>query len=135
MNQVSHVKNMYIMTSLEGCTKRSGCNLGHSPGLQRVRQLSGRQYLDMPLWIARYCLPGSCFASTYRGLRPRLRPLRLVQPSRLVIAFFASSRKLPPYGQWVQGQISLSTAIASLRSATVGSRLVVTYYIFHLSIS
>ena len=24
------------MTSLEGCTKRSGCNPGHSPGLQRA---------------------------------------------------------------------------------------------------
>ena len=31
----------------------------------------------------RYCLTGSRIALTYRGLRPRLRTLRLVQPSRL----------------------------------------------------
>ena len=31
INQVSQVKNMYIMTSLEGCTKRSGRNRGRSP--------------------------------------------------------------------------------------------------------
>ena len=33
------------MTSLEGCTKRSSRNPGHSPGSYMTGQLSGRQYL------------------------------------------------------------------------------------------
>ena len=37
--------------------------------------------------MTRYCLPGSCSSSIYRGLRPRLRPLRLVQPYRLVFNY------------------------------------------------
>ena len=37
------------MTSLEGCTKRSGRNPGQSPGTQMAGQLSGRQYLVISL--------------------------------------------------------------------------------------
>ena len=40
--------------------------------------LSARQ-----LPMARYCLPGSSFCQNTPGLRPGLRTLRLVQPSRL----------------------------------------------------
>ena len=37
--------------------------------------------------VTRYCLTGSRFAPTYRGLRPRLRPLCLVQPYRLDVTY------------------------------------------------
>ena len=82
------------MTSLEGCTKRSGRNPGHSPGSQMAGQLSGRQYLGCILSDARYCLPGSRIGIFYRGLRPRLQPLCLVQPSRLVFAYIALKTNL-----------------------------------------
>ena len=52
--------------------------------------------------MARYCLTGSRIAPTYRGLRPRVLCLRVRSQ--------ANPNALPPYGQWVQGQISLSTA-------------------------
>ena len=77
------------MTSLEGCTKRSGCNPGHSPGLQRAGQLSGRQYLDVSLWMVRYCLTGSCLAPLFRGLRPRFFDLKQIQHASLSTAFQA----------------------------------------------
>ena len=76
--------------SLEGYTKRSGRNPGHSPGVyghratvwKTVPCIYAYPYVSQ---MARYCLTGSRIAPTYRGLRPRLRPLRLVQPYRLVI--------------------------------------------------
>ena len=52
-----------VTISLEGCTKRSGRNPGHSPGFGMVAELSGRQYLAKEMseasYMARYCLPGS----------------------------------------------------------------------------
>ena len=53
--------------------------------------------------MARYCLTGSCTAIFPRGLRPRVLLLRVRSQ--------ANPTALPPYGQWVQGQISLSIAI------------------------
>ena len=38
--------------SLEGCTKRSGCNPGQSPGGKIAGQLPGRQYLEYKKYIA-----------------------------------------------------------------------------------
>ena len=75
------------MTSLEGCTKRSGCNPGHGPGLQRAGQLSGRQYLDVSLWMARHCLTGTYLAPLFRGLRPRFFDLKQIQHALLSTAF------------------------------------------------
>ena len=42
--------------------------------------------------IARYCLTGSRTAIFPRGLRPRLRTLRLVQPYRLVFIYSEKKR-------------------------------------------
>ena len=46
--------------SLEGFTKRSGRNPGHSPGSNMAGQLSGRQYLDRDSYSA-YMWRGTAF--------------------------------------------------------------------------
>ena len=60
------------------------------PGPQAAGRLSVRQYLVMSQLMARYCLTGSRTAILPRGLRPRLRTLRLVQPYRLVFNYNVS---------------------------------------------
>ena len=75
------------MASLGGWIKRSGCKAGHSPGLQRAGQLSGRQYLDVSLWMARYCLTGTYLAPLFRGLRPRFFDLKQIKHASLSTAF------------------------------------------------
>ena len=91
------------MNSLEGCTKRSERNPGQSPGTYIAKQLSGRQYLAYgklrcgTAQIARYCLPGSRIGIDI----PR--------------TLSSVTTALPPFGQWVQGQISLSTAFQAGR--------------------
>ena len=88
--------------SLEGCTKRSGRNRGQSPRNVDAKQLPGRQYLVLNKHTERYCLPDSRPVIFDPGLRPGLRPLRLVQPSRLILTYFVNfiqsiSRKAPSF--------------------------------------
>ena len=77
--------------------KRSGRNPGHSPGVIRywdncledstLKIIIIRQYFDNNCHKTRYCLSDSYYSLYYRGLRPRLRPLRLVQPSRMLFNY------------------------------------------------
>ena len=78
------------------------------PGYMVIGRLSGRQYLVMSQLMARYCLTGSRTAILPRGLRPRLRTLRLVQPYRLVFNYMRILSKIVSVCGEKRGWMTLS---------------------------
>ena len=82
----------YVTTSLEGYTERSDRNRGRSPRYVGARWLPERQYLALSEDTTRYCLTDSCPAIFNPGLCPGLRPLRFVQPYRLICNYLSPSQ-------------------------------------------
>ena len=78
------------------------------PGLRQYGDCLKDSTLLQPQIMTRYCLTGSRTGIFNRGLRPRLRTLRLVQPSRLVkVVFVVVNRQHRVHNQTVVPVVSV----------------------------
>ena len=116
------------MISLEGCTKRSVRNPGRSPGVNVAEQLPGRQYLaSIEFRTLHHHETAPCCVFAYDEVLPARQPYRHFLPrtsSPVTTASLSTAFQAGRLPHLFYCSL-LSTAIASLQSATVGSRLVV----------